>query len=67
MISIRECARSQGFPDGFIFESSNEHPQRVVAGQKMRQIGNAVAVPFALALGKELGTSLIQQWKESRG
>lgn len=66
MISIRECARSQGFPDGFIFESSNEHPQRVVAGQKMRQIGNAVAVPFALALGKELGTSLIQQWKEKQ-
>lgn len=65
MISIRECARSQGFPDGFIFESSNEHPQRVVA-DKMRQIGNAVAVPFALALGKELGTSLIQQWKEKQ-
>lgn len=83
MISIRECARSQGFPDNFIFESSNEHPQRVVAdvcvkqafqiiqdtdipGKKMRQIGNAVAVPFALALGKELGTSLVQQWKEKQ-
>jgi len=32
--------------------------------QQIRQIGNAVPVPLALALGKELGVALIQAWKE---
>lgn len=37
--------------------------------QQLRQIGNAVAVPFALALGKELGKAMIKEWekKERRG
>ncbi|EGQ8054260.1 DNA cytosine methyltransferase [Vibrio alginolyticus] len=42
-LSVRECARIQGFPDDFEFIYSN-----VSAGYKM--IGNAVAVPFAKAL-----------------
>ena len=32
--------------------------------QQIRQIGNAVPVPLALALGKELGAALIQAWRE---
>lgn len=30
----------------------------------LQQIGNAVPVPLALALGKELGAALIQAWRE---
>lgn len=42
-LSVRECARIQGFPDDFEFIYTN-----VSAGYKM--IGNAVAVTFAKAL-----------------
>lgn len=34
--------------------------------QQIKQIGNAVAVPFALALGKELGEARIVDWKAER-
>jgi DNA (cytosine-5)-methyltransferase 1 len=34
--------------------------------QQLRQIGNAVAVPFALALGKELGKAMILEWEENQ-
>ena len=42
-LSVRECARIQGFPDDFEFVYKN-----VTSGYKM--IGNAVAVPFAKAI-----------------
>lgn len=32
--------------------------------QQHRQIGNAVPVPLALALGKSLGQALLQTWQE---
>nr|QNQ79147.1 DNA (cytosine-5)-methyltransferase 1 [Phenacoccus solenopsis] len=43
VISVRESARSQGFPDSFQFFGS--------ISDKYRQIGNAVPPPLALALG----------------
>jgi len=46
-LSVRECARIQGFPDNFIF-----HYKNVPAGYKM--IGNAVAVDFAKVLAKSV-------------
>jgi DNA (cytosine-5)-methyltransferase 1 len=46
-LSVRECARIQGFPDDFEFVYKN-----VAAGYKM--IGNAVAVPFAKALATSI-------------
>lgn len=46
-LSVRECARIQGFPDEFVFSYNN-----VAAGYKM--IGNAVAVPFAKALATSI-------------
>ncbi len=42
-LSVRECARIQGFPDDFEFVYKN-----VIAGYRM--VGNAVAVPFAKAI-----------------
>jgi len=65
VISIRECARAQGFPDSYVFESVHDD-ERKWAQDAIRQIGNAVAIPFALALGKKLGEALILNWEEKR-
>lgn len=46
-LSIRECARIQGFPDDFIF-----HYNDLVDGYKM--VGNAVAVDFAYNIAKSI-------------
>ena len=46
-LSVRECARIQGFPDDFIF-----HYKNVATGYKM--IGNAVAVGFAKVIGQSI-------------
>jgi len=32
--------------------------------QQLRQIGNAVPIPFAYALGKSLGRALLKMWEE---
>ncbi|XP_060863643.1 DNA (cytosine-5)-methyltransferase 1-like [Metopolophium dirhodum] len=46
VVSVRECARSQGFKDSFIFHGPiiNKH----------RQIGNAVPPPMGTAIGHEI-------------
>ena len=46
LVSVRECARSQGFPDYYNFYSSTV--------DKHRQIGNAVPPPMGRALGLEI-------------
>ncbi|VAI38148.1 unnamed protein product [Triticum turgidum subsp. durum] len=46
IITVRECARSQGFPDGYHFAGNIQ--------SKHRQIGNAVPPPLAYALGRKL-------------
>jgi len=46
-LSVRECARIQGFPDDFTFYYKN-----VANGYKM--IGNAVAVGFAREIAKSI-------------
>jgi len=61
ILTVRECARAQGFPDTYEFHSVNTKLSDRVADQH-RQIGNAVPVPLALALGKELGKALTRYW-----
>ncbi|XP_013143936.1 PREDICTED: DNA (cytosine-5)-methyltransferase PliMCI-like [Papilio polytes] len=46
VVSVRECARSQGFPDSYLFAGSVQ--------DKHRQIGNAVPPPLGAALGREI-------------
>ncbi|KAJ4715071.1 DNA (cytosine-5)-methyltransferase [Melia azedarach] len=46
ILTVRECARSQGFPDSYQFFGNIQN--------KHRQIGNAVPPPLAFALGRKL-------------
>ncbi|KAL3524578.1 hypothetical protein ACH5RR_012950 [Cinchona calisaya] len=46
IVTVRECARSQGFADSYQFAGNILH--------KHRQIGNAVPPPLAYALGRKL-------------
>ncbi|CAG9466118.1 unnamed protein product [Pedinophyceae sp. YPF-701] len=46
-VTVRECARLQGFPDGFRFHGT--------LTERHRQVGNAVPVPLARALGVSFG------------
>ncbi|XP_041979201.1 DNA (cytosine-5)-methyltransferase PliMCI-like [Aricia agestis] len=50
VVSVRECARSQGFPDHYLFAGSVQ--------DKHRQIGNAVPPPLGMALGREIKKAL---------
>ncbi|XVF58899.1 hypothetical protein PTKIN_Ptkin07bG0103100 [Pterospermum kingtungense] len=50
ILTVRECARSQGFPDSYQFAGNIQH--------KHRQIGNAVPPPLAFALGRKLKEAL---------
>ncbi|KAJ9174804.1 hypothetical protein P3X46_013409 [Hevea brasiliensis] len=46
IVTVRECARSQGFPDSYKFVGNIHH--------KHRQIENAVPPPLAIVLGRKL-------------
>ena len=45
VMSVRECARAQGFPDRVRFSGKLK--------AKYRQVGNAIPPPLALAIGRE--------------
>ena len=52
VVSVRECARSQGFPDYWSFCGT--------LMEKHRQIGNAVSPPMGKAIGLEIRKALSQ-------
>jgi DNA (cytosine-5)-methyltransferase 1 len=62
MVTVRELARSQGFPDRFVFHSITND---VVTMH--RQIGNAVSWPLARAIGMSLRDAMFEEWKRERG
>ena len=55
VVSVRECARSQGFKDDFQFYGA--------LLERYRQIGNAVPPPMAKALGHEIRKAIYQNLK----
>ncbi|KAJ2826728.1 hypothetical protein FBU31_003364 [Coemansia sp. 'formosensis'] len=57
VLSVRECARAQGFPDTFEFLSSRGH-----VSDMHLQVGNAVPPPLAYALSLELREALFQDY-----
>ncbi|KAH9958326.1 hypothetical protein BC827DRAFT_1090916, partial [Russula dissimulans] len=61
VLTVRECARAQGFPDNWEFLSDSERPGTIIRDQ-LRQIGNAVPVPLSRALGRALGDALLKMW-----
>ncbi|KAJ2084197.1 hypothetical protein H4R24_000270 [Coemansia sp. RSA 988] len=62
VLSVRECARAQGFPDNFKLYSINENDTR----DMHRQVGNAVPPPLAFALSLELREALFQDFVDSK-
>ncbi|TRY63131.1 hypothetical protein TCAL_04277 [Tigriopus californicus] len=52
VVSVRECARSQGFPDSYVFVGN--------LIEKHRQVGNAVPPPLGRHLGLEIRKALTQ-------
>nr|VWP01255.1 Glucans biosynthesis glucosyltransferase H (EC [Ganoderma boninense] len=61
IFTIRELARSQGFPDWFVFISHRDRLKTM-----HRQIGNAVPWQVGEALGRELKMAMYQKWKQDR-
>ncbi|KAM6475712.1 DNA (cytosine-5)-methyltransferase 1 [Liasis olivaceus] len=56
VVSVRECARSQGFPDTYrLFGNILD---------KHRQVGNAVPPPLAKAIGLEIKLCVLAKMKE---
>jgi hypothetical protein len=55
VVSVRECARSQGFPDTYKFFGS--------ILDKHRQVGNAVPPPMARAIGSEMKKAILEKNK----
>uniref|UniRef100_A0A673C4R3 DNA (cytosine-5)-methyltransferase 1 n=1 Tax=Sphaeramia orbicularis TaxID=375764 RepID=A0A673C4R3_9TELE len=58
VVSVRECARSQGFPDTYRFFGN--------ILDKHRQVGNAVPPPLARAIGMEIKHCVLERMKEEQ-
>ncbi|KAL3538480.1 hypothetical protein ACH5RR_001846 [Cinchona calisaya] len=54
ILTLREYARAQGFPDSYKFAGNIHH--------KHRQVGNAVPPPLALALGRKLKEAIEEKY-----
>ncbi|KAG8935979.1 hypothetical protein FRC02_005175 [Tulasnella sp. 418] len=61
VLTLREYARSQGFPDDFEFYSVKG------VNPMFRQVGNAVPIPLGGALGRELGKAVAEELYRNMG
>ncbi|XP_062515126.1 DNA (cytosine-5)-methyltransferase 1-like [Corticium candelabrum] len=55
VVSVRECARSQGFPDSYKFFGT--------LLDRHKQVGNAVPPPLAFAIGSEILKAIQKHWE----
>ncbi|KAI0312834.1 S-adenosyl-L-methionine-dependent methyltransferase [Amylostereum chailletii] len=62
VVTVRELARSQGFPDWFTFHAYDGRVKTL-----HRQIGNAVAWPVGEALGREIRAIVYWKWRREQG
>uniref|UniRef100_A0AAZ1X4I9 DNA (cytosine-5-)-methyltransferase n=1 Tax=Oreochromis aureus TaxID=47969 RepID=A0AAZ1X4I9_OREAU len=58
VVSVRECAHSQGFPDTYRFFGN--------ILDKHRQVGNAVPPPLSRAIGLEIKRCITEKMKEEQ-
>ena len=54
LLTVRECARAQGFPDWVEFATDAN------LQEAYKQIGNAVPVPLGAAIGRSIVTARMQ-------
>ncbi|KAI7881098.1 S-adenosyl-L-methionine-dependent methyltransferase [Lichtheimia hyalospora FSU 10163] len=64
VLTVREAARSQGFPDWFVFKATNMKTSNQKVQAMYMQIGNAVPVPLAAILGNCLKDAMFEDWIE---
>ncbi|KAI9070389.1 S-adenosyl-L-methionine-dependent methyltransferase [Trametes sanguinea] len=61
ILTVRELARSQGFPDWFVFYSLDNSVKTL-----QRHIGNAVPWQVSEALARELREAMLKKWQQNR-
>ncbi|KAI0368858.1 S-adenosyl-L-methionine-dependent methyltransferase [Pilatotrama ljubarskyi] len=61
VLTVRELARSQGFPDWFVFHAIDDNVKTL-----QRHIGNAVPWPVSEALARELRAVMLKKWLQDR-
>ena len=57
LLTLRECARLQGFPDSYLFPNISEK-------QIYKQIGNSVCVPVVYRIAKNILSALCEEDNE---
>ncbi|KAL1668569.1 hypothetical protein GGF50DRAFT_46068 [Schizophyllum commune] len=62
--TVRECARSQSFPDDFEFDSKHSKSPDMAVNDFCRIGGNAVPIELAKKLGQSIGAALVKRWRE---
>ncbi|KAK7048461.1 cytosine-5-methyltransferase [Favolaschia claudopus] len=60
-LSLREMARAQGFRDGYALHSTASTPAKQLQDY-LTQIGNAVPIPLAAALGRSIRAAAVHDW-----
>ncbi|SNX87885.1 related to Cytosine-specific methyltransferase [Melanopsichium pennsylvanicum] len=61
VLTVRECARAQGFPDWVEFHTEQTD---ITLGSAYRQIGNAVPIPLSNAIGRSIMVARMQDSKK---
>ncbi|KIJ26128.1 hypothetical protein M422DRAFT_272820 [Sphaerobolus stellatus SS14] len=61
ILTVRELARAQGFPDDFAFYSTGDNMQ-----DYLNQIGNSVPFGLSAAIGRAIQDLVFQKWQDEK-